>query len=123
MKLYILILLIVLLIYFNNNNKNNEKFSNKNNGTIILFYATWCGHCSEFKPIWNELKENENENYEFIEIENDDLEKRNYKNEIIKTNINKIDIKGFPTIVYIKNNNIYYIKNRLNIIEEISKLN
>lgn len=24
---------------------------------IVLFYADWCGHCIEFKPIWNALKQ------------------------------------------------------------------
>ena len=33
---------------------------------IIDFYADWCGHCQQFKPIWNELKE-QNMNLNFIE--------------------------------------------------------
>jgi len=122
MKLYILIILILIIYYFTTN-KNKEHFTNKN-GTIIFFYANWCGHCSEFKPVWNKLKKNEKNNYEFVEVESYDLEKDNYTNDTLIKNINKIkkNIQGFPTIVYIKNNNIYYIKNRNNIIEEIKHL-
>ena len=34
-------------------------------GTLILFYADWCGHCSTFKPIWNKLKMDNKDRYNF----------------------------------------------------------
>ena len=25
--------------------------------SITLFHADWCGHCQQFKPVWNEIKQ------------------------------------------------------------------
>lgn len=39
----------------------------KTNFIIKLFYADWCHHCVDFKPIWNRLKNNY-KNINFIDI-------------------------------------------------------
>ena len=38
-------------------------------GTVILFYADWCGHCKTYKPIWDQLKIDNKNVYDFREIE------------------------------------------------------
>lgn len=81
------------------NNKSIEKMTNKlikrldtpkTNFTIKLYYADWCPHCVEFKPIWNKLK-------------------INYKNKINFIDVNCTDnqpnlpfISGYPTIALFK---------------------
>jgi len=59
--------------------------------TIVLFYGEWCGHCKQFKPVWNEFEKITNR--EFINV--------------IKTNseqlMTKYDIQGIPVVKYFDN--------------------
>lgn len=41
----------------------------QNKPTVRLFSANWCGHCREFKPVWNELKKLYQNKINFIEID------------------------------------------------------
>jgi len=66
--------------------------------TIRLFFAEWCGHCNDFKPIWFELKKIYENKINFEEV---DCSHNNPELEYVE---------GFPTIsIYDKNNN--YIEN------------
>jgi thiol-disulfide isomerase/thioredoxin len=57
--------------------------------SMVLYYADWCGHCREFKPVWNKAKEMfSNSDVEFIEYEAT-------KHPEVMT---KNQIGGFPTI-------------------------
>lgn len=57
------------------------------NSKIMLFYADWCGHCQNFKPIWNSLMKKVN-----IEFEE-------YNADVHTEEIKKYGIEGFPTII------------------------
>ncbi len=65
--------------------KKLNKIKIDNKYQIKLFYADWCPHCVEFKPIWFSLKKKYN-NIDFIEVDctnaNPDLDY----------------VNGFPTI-------------------------
>lgn len=36
---------------------------------IILYHATWCAHCTEFMPTWEELKKTKNKNIKYKQYE------------------------------------------------------
>jgi len=92
--LIIIILLIFLFVINSNNNRNNaynyiEKFIDNDN-KLVLYYASWCGWSQQFLPIWEDFKK------KHPEINTDTIE---------CTNNNKCTtIKGYPTIIYYKNN-------------------
>lgn len=83
------------------NKKSIEKMTNKlikkldtpkSKYIIKLYYADWCHHCVEFKPIWNKLKNNY-KNINFIDINCTDKQP------------NLIFINGYPTIALFDSNN------------------
>lgn len=70
------------------NNLSNEK---KKNLVLILFYATWCGHCQDFEEHWEKLKNNHPEEVHLAQVESED-----YNNYIPSEN--EEQIRGYPTI-------------------------
>ena len=83
---------------------------------LKLFYADWCPHCIDFKPIWNKIK-NQHTNIDFINVD-------------CTNNSPQVPyVKGFPTIALLDSNERFietyendrsyedfnsYIKNLLN---------
>jgi thiol-disulfide isomerase/thioredoxin len=57
--------------------------------TIYLFKASWCGHCKNFRSVWNSIAKNFSENVNFI----------TYDSDINKQSIKEWKITGFPTII------------------------
>jgi len=66
-------------------NKVAENFDN-NKYIIKLFFADWCPHCVDFKPIWYSLKKKYSNNISFIEVD------------CTENDPELSFIKGFPTI-------------------------
>lgn len=60
---------------------------------MYLFYATWCGHCQELKPHFEEVSK-QHLDVDFKLVENEVLQKSPEKA--------SLDVKGFPTIVAMK---------------------
>ena len=73
--------------------------------TLVLFKADWCGHCNAFKNDWHSLN-NDSElkkTIKFIE----------YDSDLHNNEINKFNIKGYPTLLFnINNKYIEYEGNR-----------
>jgi len=138
--LIIVIILIVISIYFymNKDKKKEEKetdiketFKNedknwlniiKNNnklGSIVLFYADWCGACHHYMPIYNNImKDVKNiKKYDFYKIE----EKEHTKIGLPKDIIRHID--GYPTLLFIssRTSKINFIKDNNALLKEIEK--
>ena len=64
-KIMLTIIIFILIIYsiFNYYKKNTKKNMQPNiekSDIVELFYSSSCGHCTQFKPEWNKIK---NTNY------------------------------------------------------------
>ena len=73
-----------------NGNFNIETF--ENNGSAVLFYAPWCGHCKRMMPEWDKLQQS-NSNVSIEKVNCDDNPEM----------ANKHGVNGFPTIKYLPN--------------------
>jgi thiol-disulfide isomerase/thioredoxin len=91
--------------FIHNNENYDIKFNNKPN--LSLYFATWCGHCNTFKPIWEQIKNDQN-NLQFCDFYTIDCSGDKPETSINKSP-NGTDIDGFPTIILsINNKDIIY---------------
>lgn len=74
--------------------KNIQK-GGKPRNKLYLFKADWCGYCKMFKNTWKSLKK-----------ENLDIELIEYDSEKDKKILMKYQIRGFPTILLERENEI-----------------
>ena len=74
-------------------NSNLENINNlkKNNVILILFHATWCGHCLNFKSTWENLKNNHPKGLQLGEVEHNEMNEYKYSK-------NEKQIEGYPTL-------------------------
>jgi len=72
-----------------------EGMSNTSNGTLVLFYATWCPHCHSVMPSWDHIKKqfNGRNGLKIIKLDGD-------KNKDL-TQLHNVD--GFPSIKFLPN--------------------
>ena len=95
---------------------------NRKKGTFILCFAEWCGHCKKYMSTWAKFKEQNGNEYEFIEADMSDS-----KNILAPEKVKSVlkNIEGFPTILCVFGNNgkaekiIHTIEKRDDIIQEI----
>ena len=73
---------------------------------FILFYMIGCRYCDLFEPIWNKLKNNYSNEYNFIKCESNELNNSKEAHEI-QTKLN-MNITGFPSIFCKVDNKYYY---------------
>ena len=57
---------------------------------LMLFKADWCGHCKSLLPVWEKLSKDSSLDISFKTFDSD-------KN---KSEMNKYNIQGFPTLIY-----------------------
>lgn len=90
--------------------KTKESFSgDSSTKTLIFFKATWCGHCSRFKPVWDEFVkecEQKHNKTKLLELDID--------NEESKPLMEKHNVRGFPHVVLVEEekDDIVFTKNR-----------
>ena len=58
--------------------------------TVYLFKAEWCGHCNQFKPMWEALQQKYKNKYNFVTYDSN----KNGKE------IKEWKIESYPTIYY-----------------------
>ena len=98
-----LILVILISVFFAFNRFRKEGFDNNN--SFILVHMKECGHCKDLMPIWNSAKQINSTPITMKEVEMNEPEGKKLCDEH--------DIKSFPTMILIKNNNpIPYDGNR-----------
>lgn len=59
---------------------------------VLLFKATWCGHCTRFEPIWKSVSSKYSNKYDFQVYDVDEPEHKEY--------FKQYNIKGYPTIKF-----------------------
>ena len=59
--------------------------------TFVFFHATWCGHCKQFRPLFEEAAKAAGGKAKFKAVVSDVLQK--------STHAEKVPIRGFPTVV------------------------
>jgi thiol-disulfide isomerase/thioredoxin len=90
---------------------NSEQVSSASKGDsseaeLLFFYADWCPHCKQAKPIWDEMKtHNANKpvngyNVIFTEID------CSTENAQVEKMMDKYNVEGFPTIKLLKNGQV-----------------
>ena len=70
---------------------------------LTLYYATWCGHCTKFKPIWEQLKKHVEKNT--LKTQTGESIKVTFKAceaQKDKELVDKANIAGFPTLMITK---------------------
>jgi thiol-disulfide isomerase/thioredoxin len=67
--------------------------SNDSKLALVLFHATWCGHCKELKPIF-EAAASQHPDVDFKCVENEVMGK--------SPEAKKLGVNGFPTVVALK---------------------
>jgi thiol-disulfide isomerase/thioredoxin len=60
---------------------------------ILLVWASWCGHCSRFKPVYNELDQKLNGGFTVLALEDTQIENASISN--------ALGVQGFPTIKFV----------------------
>ena len=83
--------------YIENNEFKNKKSTGK--GNLLFFYADWCDHCQNSRPIWENIKKDNdfNEfNLNFIDVDGEDKKNK----ELLK----QYKIQEYPTIILDENN-------------------
>lgn len=123
-SLFVIILVsIALYISFKVKNKNGldemvefdelgDKTSVNEDSKIVnvyMFYTDWCPICNQAEPEWNKFEREIKKKYDFIKPKKIDCE--DIKN---KKLVKKYDIKGYPTIKLVYNNEVHDYEARVN---------
>ena len=86
------------------------KSTGNNDKSVVLFYASWCGPCNNFKADYMKLSKNGKANFYAIESEK-------FKN---KNESWKYKIQGFPTVVGFFKGQPYSVYNGNRSVEDLT---
>jgi|TARA_B110000483_G_scaffold28033_1_gene33987 thiol:disulfide interchange protein len=103
--LFIIALLFLYYIYINYLDEGFESSCDnlnediKDDKKLVLFYANWCGHCKNIKPVWDETASeiNTDNNNKMLKLNVGDGKPEQ------KEMMEKYNISGFPTIIMFEN--------------------
>lgn len=100
------IVLILAIAYLLFSGKCFEAFTESQNPTLTYYYLPECGHCKQFKPVWDQLAEALAEKQLNVDLVETEL-----------TSDNDEDITGAPTVILKKGDKRHEITER-----ELSKI-
>ena len=66
--------------------------------TLIFFRANWCGHCTRFKPVWDETCAEIDKRPHLADVERVELD---VDTEEAKPLMQKHNVRGFPHVVLV----------------------
>jgi protein disulfide-isomerase-like protein len=104
----VMILVALFVLYFIYKSYLKEGFESKasdfendltNDTKLVLFYADWCGHCKQFKPIWNETAKEVNKGNKKIMISVNVGDQDSDSGKLSE----KYGVDGFPTVIIFSN--------------------
>lgn len=81
---------------------NKDKFKETISGgkpVLMLYYASWCGHCQALHPMWEALKKK-------LELQREILVGEVEYSNIQSLPANLRNIRGFPTIQIVQNGKV-----------------
>ena len=67
---------------------------------LVLFYADWCGHCKNIKPVWNKASKKAKGDVKMVKVNCGE------ENEEHQSIVDKYKIEGFPTIKLLNNGKV-----------------
>jgi thiol-disulfide isomerase/thioredoxin len=96
----LLLYIIIKTMFFDNTSYiNNELFSNnKNKYKVEYYYMEKCGHCVNFKPVWDEFEQYASSNN--IQIEKCDITKTTSQKPLL------FNINSTPTVVITQDDSV-----------------
>ena len=65
---------------------------------ILLVWAQWCGYCTRFKPVYNELDQRLNGGIEVLALEDKQITNAKMAN--------AIGVQGYPTIKFVNDSGV-----------------
>ena len=85
--------------------KSNEGFSGESTSpnTLYMFYVDWCPHCTSAKPELEKLRKQ----MESDSIDNQKVEVRLVNAEKEESLASKFKVKGYPTIIFVRQGKEY----------------
>lgn len=88
------------LIEINNEEQLNKILAEESSDKVIMvdFYAEWCGPCKAMNPVLKEIAEQEVSQVKILKVNVDNC------SELAQ----KYKIRGIPTLVFVKNNEVKY---------------
>jgi thiol-disulfide isomerase/thioredoxin len=78
-----------------------EGFEQITKPTLIFFRANWCGHCTRFKPTWDQFVDSANDADLISKIDLVELDVDKPEADAMKT---RCRVSGYPTISFLKDN-------------------
>lgn len=90
--------------YYANSEGGNA--SGNNNAELLFFYADWCPHCKNAKPIWNEIREEyEGKTINGYKVVFTEINCSEETPEVEKM-MNQYSVEGYPTIKLLKDDQV-----------------
>jgi thioredoxin-related protein len=96
-----ILVVIITFVLIKKYKTKTESFDPNEKKNLLFFKASWCGHCTRFKPVWDSVVSecNSNDKYsnvDFLELDVDEEETKPY--------MEKHQVRGFPHVVLLNGN-------------------